>query len=134
MEEGIPSRLHTRRDRGDDRRPAAVSGHPLGTIADEIRVSYHGFIHTHLDFLNHNFIGDGVTYNGYRLDLAEVAAQGGHARNTMHNAKSGIVTRCGLIDMARFRNVPYLEPVTPIHIEGHRGLGDRPERRRRRVR
>ena len=90
---------------------------PLGITADEIRVSYHGFIHTHLDFLNHNFIGDGVTYNGYRPDPAEVAARGGHSRNTVHNAKSGIVTRGVLIDMARFRGVPYLEPGTPITIE-----------------
>ena len=90
---------------------------PLGITADEIRVSYHGFIHTHLDFLNHNFIGDGVTYNGYRPDPAAVAARGGHSRNTVHNAKSGIVTRGVLIDMARFRGVPYLEPGTPITIE-----------------
>ena len=90
---------------------------PLGISADEIRIAYHGFIHTHLDFLNHNFIGDGVTYNGYRPDSAAVAANGGHSRNTVHNAKSGIVTRGILIDMARFRNVPYLEPGTPIHIE-----------------
>ena len=90
---------------------------PLGITADEIRVAYHGFIHTHLDFLNHNFIGDGVTYNNYQPDPEVVAAQGGHARNTVHNAKSGIVTRGILIDMARFRNVPYLEPGTPIYIE-----------------
>ena len=90
---------------------------PLGITADEIRVSYHGFIHTHLDFLNHNFIGDGVTYNDYRPDPAEVAANGGHSRNTVHNAKSGIVTRGVLIDMARFRNVPYLEPGTAITVE-----------------
>lgn len=90
---------------------------PLGITADEIRIAYHGFIHTHLDFLNHNFIGDGVTYNGYRPDPAEVAARGGHSRNTVHNAKSGIVTRGVLIDMARFRGVPYLDPGTAITIE-----------------
>ena len=99
----------------DGPRPYQVT--PLGITADEIRVSYHGFIHTHLDFLNHNFIGDGVTYNDYRPDPAEVAARGGHSRNTVHNAKAGIVTRGVLIDMARFRNVPYLEPGTPITIE-----------------
>ena len=99
----------------DGPRPYQVT--PLGITADEIRIAYHGFIHTHLDFLNHNFIGEGVTYNGYRPDPAEVAARGGHARNTVHNAKSGIVTRGVLIDMARFRNVPYLEPGTPIRVE-----------------
>ena len=99
----------------DNPRPHQVT--PLGITADEIRVSYHGFMHTHLDFLNHNFIGDGVTYNGYQPDPAVVAAQGGHSRNTVHNAKAGIVTRGILIDMARFKNVPYLEPGTPIYIE-----------------
>ena len=99
----------------DGPRPYQVT--PLGITADEIRIAYHGFIHTHLDFLNHNFIGDGVTYNGYRPDPDVVAAQGGHARNTVHNAKSGIVTRGVLIDMARFRNVPYLAPGTPIDVE-----------------
>ena len=99
----------------DNPRPYQVT--PLGITADEIRVAYHGFMHTHLDFLNHNFIGDGVTYNGYRPDPAVVAAEGGHSRNTVHNAKAGIVTRGILIDMARFKNVPYLEPGTPIYIE-----------------
>ncbi len=99
----------------DNPRPYQVT--PLGITADEIRISYHGFIHTHLDFLNHNFIGDGVTYNGYQPDPTVVAAEGGHSRNTVHNAKDGIVTRGVLIDMARFKNVPYLEPGTPIYIE-----------------
>ena len=99
----------------DNARPYQVT--PLGITADEIRIAYHGFIHTHLDFLNHNFIGDGVTYNGYQPDPAVVVANGGHARNTVHNAKHGIVTRGVLIDMARFKKVPYLEPGTPIYIE-----------------
>ena len=99
----------------DNPRPYRVI--PLGITADEIQISYHGFIHTHLDFLNHNFIGEGVTYNGYTPDPTVVAAQGGHSRNTVHNAKHGIVTRGILIDMARFKNVPYLEPGTPIYIE-----------------
>ena len=99
----------------DNPRPYQVT--PLGITADEIRISYHGFIHTHLDFLNHNFIGDGVTYNGYQPDPTVVAAEGGHSRNTVHNAKDGIVTRGVLIDMARFKNVPYLAPGTPIYIE-----------------
>ena len=33
------------------------------------------------------------------------------------NVKAGIVTRGILIDMARFNNVPYLDPRTPIYIE-----------------
>ena len=92
------ARASPSRSRGDAETEATIDGPrpyqvtPLGITADEIRIAYHGFIHTHLDFLNHNFIGEGVTYNGYRPDPAEVAARGGHARNTVHNAKSGIVT------------------------------------------
>ena len=99
----------------DNTRPYQVT--PLGITADEIRISYHGFIHTHLDFLNHNFIGNGVTYNNYRPDPAAVEREGGHSRNTIHNAKDGVFTRGILIDMARFKNVPYLEPGTAIYIE-----------------
>ena len=99
----------------DNPRPYQVT--PLGITADEIKVSYHGFIHTHLDFLNPNFIGEGVTYNGYTPDPTVVAREGGHSRNTVHNAKHGILTRGILIDMARFKSVPYLEPGTPIYIE-----------------
>jgi hypothetical protein len=99
----------------DNPRPYQVT--PLGITADEIRIAYHGFMHTHLDFLNHNFIDDGVTYNGYAPNPTAVAAEGGHRRNTVHNAKHGIVTRGILIDMARFKNVPYLEPGTPIYVE-----------------
>ena len=99
----------------DNPRPYQVI--PLGISADEIRVSYHGFIHTHLDFLNHNFIGEGVTYNGYKPDPMVVARDGGHSRNTVHNAKHGILTRGILIDMARFKDVPYLEPGTAIYVE-----------------
>ena len=99
----------------DNARPYQVT--PLGIIADEIRIAYHGFMHTHLDFLNHNFIADGVTYNGYHPDPAAVVAAGGHSRNTVQGAKDGIVTRGVLIDMARFKGVPYLDPGTAILIE-----------------
>jgi kynurenine formamidase len=86
-----------------------------GIGGDSIAVSYHGIAHTHLDSLAH--INDnGVFYNGYRPDPAVVARER-HARNSIHNVKGGIFTRAVLIDVARLKGVPYLEPGTPIYVE-----------------
>ncbi len=82
---------------------------------DRIGVAYHGITHTHLDSLAH--INDnGTFYNGYKPDADTVLKQG-HAKNSIHNVKSGIFTRGILIDIPRLRGVPYLEPGTPIYVE-----------------
>src|ERR1700741_3961431 len=83
--------------------------------SDQIAVNYHGIAHTHLDSLAH--INDnGVFFNGYTPDAAEVMKQG-HARNSIHNVKNGIFTRGIRIDIPRLKGVPYLEPGTPIYVE-----------------
>ena len=87
----------------------------LGISSDRIAVSYHGIAHTHLDALAH-VNADGVFYNGYQPDPADVV-ENGHGRNSIHNVKDGIVTRGVLIDIPRMRGVPYLEPGTPIYVE-----------------
>ncbi len=87
----------------------------LGISSDRIAVSYHGIAHTHLDALAH-VNADGVFYNGYQPD-PEAVVENGHARNSIHNVKDGIVTRGVLIDIPRMRGVPYLEPGTPIYVE-----------------
>ena len=52
---------------------------------------YHGIAHTHLDSLAH--INDnGVFFNGYKPDAGSVLKQG-HAANSIHNLKNGILTR-----------------------------------------
>jgi len=82
---------------------------------DRLAVRYHGITHTHLDSLAH--INDnGVFYNGYKPDADEVLKRG-HAKNSIHNLKSGIFTRGVLLDIPRLKGVPYLEPGTPIYIE-----------------
>src|SRR5437667_9868901 len=82
---------------------------------DRLAVRYHGITHTHLDSLAH--INDnGVFYNGYKPDADEVL-KGGHAKNSIHNLKSGIFTRGVLLDIPRLKGVPYLEPGTPIYVE-----------------
>jgi kynurenine formamidase len=82
---------------------------------DQISVRYHGIAHTHLDSLAH--INDnGVFFNGYKPDVGSVLKQG-HAANSIHNLKNGILTRGILIDLPRLKGLPYLEPGTPIYVE-----------------
>ena len=85
--------------------------------SDAFGVSYHGWAHTHLDALAHVSYADGVMYNHYLPDESTVMAAGGHARNSIHNLKSGVFTRGILMDIPRLKGVPYLEPETPIYIE-----------------
>jgi kynurenine formamidase len=79
-------------------------------------VAFHGIAHTHLDSLAHiNY--DGVFYNGYKPDPAQVKKDDGHAKNSIHNLKNGIFTRGILIDIPLMKGVKYLEPGTPIYVE-----------------
>ena len=87
----------------------------LGIASDRIAVIYHGISHTHLDALAH-INADGVFYNGYTPN-ADMVVERGHEKNSIHNLKSGIVTRGILIDIPRLKGVPYLEPGTEIYIE-----------------
>src|SRR5436309_8648758 len=88
----------------------------LGLGTDRIGVAFHGIAHTHLDSLAHiNY--DGKFYNGYTPQQDVVMKDVGHAKNTIHNLKSGIFTRGILLDIPRLKGVPYLEPGTPIYVE-----------------
>ena len=87
----------------------------IGISSDRLAVTYHGITHSHLDALGHTN-DDGVFYNGYRPDPDEVIANG-HPKHSIHNVKNGIFTRGVLIDIARLKGVPYLEPGTPIYVE-----------------
>ncbi|MGH9786027.1 MAG: cyclase family protein [Terriglobia bacterium] len=82
---------------------------------DRLAVRYHGIAHSHLDSLAH-INANGVFYNGYTPDQETVLKQG-HAKNSIHNLKSGIFTRGILMDIPRLKGVPYLEPGTPIYVE-----------------
>jgi kynurenine formamidase len=88
----------------------------LGVGIDQYDIRYHGYAHTHLDSLAH-VADNGVFYNGYKPDPESVTKGGGHTRNSIHNLKSGIVTRGILIDMPRLKGVEYLEPGTAIYPE-----------------
>jgi kynurenine formamidase len=86
-----------------------------GIASDRLAINYHGIAHTHLDSLAH-INENGVFYNGYKPDPAAVALER-HAKNSIHNFKNGVFTRGVLIDIARLKGVPFLEPGTPIYVE-----------------
>ncbi len=87
-----------------------------GIAIDRWGVSYHGVAHTHLDSLAH--VNDqGVFYNGYKPDPAQVKQANRHSRNGIDNLKDGVFTRAVLYDMPRLKGVPYLNPSTPIYVE-----------------
>jgi kynurenine formamidase len=85
-----------------------------GNSMDRYAVSYHGYAHSHIDALCHILYKD-QTYNGYAR--AEVNTDKGCTKLGIQNLKNGIVTRGILIDIARLRNLPYLEPRTPVYVE-----------------
>ncbi len=85
-----------------------------GFFMDSYRVSYHGYAHSHIDALCHILYKD-QTYNGYAR--ADVNTEKGCTRLGIDGLKNGIVTRGILIDIPRLKNLPYLEPGTPIYIE-----------------
>ena len=81
---------------------------------DTYSVSYHGLGQTHFDALCHaNY--QGRIYNGFSVD--EVQAAQGCPKDSVLVAKTGILTRGILIDIARFKGVSYLAPGAPIYPE-----------------
>lgn len=80
---------------------------------DTYQVNYHGYAHTHMDALCHASY-QGKMYNGFPAD--EVTKDGAPKLSIL-NAKSGVMTRGILMDMARLKGVDYLEPGTPIYPE-----------------
>ena len=80
---------------------------------DTYSVNYHGWAHTHMDALCHMFY-EGRMYNGF--SQKEVTEKGAGVLG-ITNVKSGIFTRGVLMDIARLKNVPYLEPGQPIYPE-----------------
>ena len=88
---------------------AARATGPANT-GDSFFMAYHGYAHTHMDSFCH-FLYDGKMFNGYSKDLV---TENGAAKNSIINFKNGIMSRGVLMDMARYKNVEWLEPGTPI--------------------
>ena len=85
-----------------------------GFSTDTYRVSYHGYAHSHLDALCHILYKD-QTYNGYAR--ADINTETGCTKLGIQGFRNGYVTRGILMDMARAKNLPYLDPGTPIFVE-----------------
>lgn len=79
----------------------------MGGAAEYLGYSPHGYRITHLDGLSHIF-WDRRMYNGRPAE--RVSAHSGAAEHDITAVGGGIVTRGILIDAARHRGVPWLEP------------------------
>jgi kynurenine formamidase len=83
-------------------------------VSDTYRVSYHGYAHSHIDALCH-ILYKNQTYNGHTRE--QVISEKGCTQLGIDKLKNGVVTRGILIDMPRLKNLPYLDPGTPVFVE-----------------
>jgi kynurenine formamidase len=80
---------------------------------DSYSMNYHGYAHTHMDALCHASY-QGKMYNGFSAD--EVTKEGA-GKLSIIGAKTGVMTRGVLMDIAKLKGLDYLEPGTPIYPE-----------------
>ncbi|MFF5074236.1 cyclase family protein [Micromonospora olivasterospora] len=78
-----------------------------GFSSERLGITFHGNTLTHVDSPCHIF-WDGTMYNGRSHSLVDAAT--GSAWAAVTAAANGIVTRGVLLDVARVRDVPWLEP------------------------
>jgi kynurenine formamidase len=78
-----------------------------GFTSERLGITFHGNTLTHLDSPCHIF-WDGTTYNGRSHSLVDAAT--GSAWAAVTAAANGIITRGVLLDIARVRDVAWLEP------------------------
>jgi len=83
-----------------------------GHAMDLYTIWYHGSTITHIDALCH-YSFEGKLYNGFIK--SEKISESGCAALGVENQKDGIMTRAVLVDLPLLKNVPYLEPGTPVY-------------------
>ena len=95
--------------------PDAAFNHTMGQSlrSDTYEFTYHGYGVSHIDSLCH-FLWNDRLYNNI---LPSESTLDGCGKLGIQNLKTGIVTRGILLDIARLKDVPYLEPETPIYVE-----------------
>jgi kynurenine formamidase len=79
----------------------------LQTASDYFGIAFHGFSVTHLDALCHAF-RDGRMYNGHSAD--RVTTSQGATLQSVEALRDGVVGRGVLLDIARLRGKPWLDP------------------------
>ena len=91
--------------------------HALDTFGqwavDTYTINYHGYAHTHIDALCHIAL-DGELYNGFSADSRKST---GAEKLGIQKMSEGIFSRGILVDIPWLKDVPYLEPGTPILTE-----------------
>jgi kynurenine formamidase len=100
---------------GGSARSASPSDAPreITGASDTITISYHGFVHTHMDAFCHRAYR-GLMYNGFPMtEVTETACNKG----SVFAWKDGIIGRGVLMDIPRLKGVDYLEPGTRIYPE-----------------
>ena len=88
--------------------------------SEHLSYAPHGASKTHMDALAHIFSADfdGKGYNNFTpASVAELKKAGGHPRLTHLAIRHGIFTRAVLMDIARLKRAPWLEPDTPVMVE-----------------
>ena len=95
--------------------PDYAFNHTMGESlrSDTYEFRYHGYGVSHIDSLCH-FLWNDRLYND---TLPSESTPEGCGKLGIENLKNGIVTRGILLDFPRLKEVPYLEPETPIYIE-----------------
>ncbi len=95
--------------------PDYAFNHTMGESlrSDTYEFRYHGYGVSHIDSLCH-FLWNDRLYND--TSPSESTPEG-CGKLGIQNLKNGIVTRGVLLDFPRLKEVPYLEPETPIYIE-----------------
>ncbi|MGI5274231.1 cyclase family protein [Nonomuraea sp. CA-218870] len=94
--------------------PGFLRDRRWGFSSERLGLTFHGNTVTHLDSPCHIF-WDGTLYNG--RPHASVDAATGSAWAAVTAAANGIVTRGVLLDIARVRDVPWLEPGQGVYPE-----------------
>jgi kynurenine formamidase len=104
-----------------DKEKAADNPRPLGQemvldagghAMDLYSIWYHGSVITHIDALCH-YSFEGKIFNGF--ERSAIAPGLGCPSNGIENHKAGIMTRGIIVDLPRMKNLPYLEPGTPVY-------------------
>ena len=87
--------------------PAFHADRRWGFSSERLGITFHGNTLTHVDSPCHIF-WDGAMYNGRSHSLVDAAT--GSAWAAVTAAANGIITRGVLLDIAKARDVPWLEP------------------------